>query len=203
MFLPKIKVRFSTSCPHYQLMMSCLVSGGGYLMRRPVSSTCKYADRIMDYAEEEKTPPTGRRGGHKTFIFPLSSFLFFFSNHVFRSESCTHLLPLFPDLHVTPCDGFQVQCLHPSPRRPTSNLMPLLLFFFFFFFFNLDFGFGNFFQPGEPLTTWCGSPPYAAPEVFEGQQYEGPQLDIWVKEDFNCCDSGCLIASFARRTRGV
>ena len=45
----------------------------------------------------------------------------------------------------------------------------------------LDFGFGNFFQPGEPLATWCGSPPYAAPEVFEGQQYEGPQLDIWVR----------------------
>ncbi|KAJ4935760.1 hypothetical protein JOQ06_017288 [Pogonophryne albipinna] len=43
----------------------------------------------------------------------------------------------------------------------------------------VDFGFGNFFQPGEPLATWCGSPPYAAPEVFEGQQYEGPQLDIW------------------------
>ncbi|XP_048121741.1 serine/threonine-protein kinase SIK2 isoform X1 [Alosa alosa] len=42
-----------------------------------------------------------------------------------------------------------------------------------------DFGFGNFFQPGELLATWCGSPPYAAPEVFEGQQYEGPQLDIW------------------------
>ncbi|KAL4647488.1 serine/threonine-protein kinase SIK2-like [Arapaima gigas] len=42
-----------------------------------------------------------------------------------------------------------------------------------------DFGFGNFFKPGEPLATWCGSPPYAAPEVFEGQQYEGPQLDIW------------------------
>ena len=44
----------------------------------------------------------------------------------------------------------------------------------------VDFGFGNFFQPGEPLSTWCGSPPYAAPDVFEGQQYEGPQLDIWV-----------------------
>ncbi|XP_001371323.1 serine/threonine-protein kinase SIK2 isoform X1 [Monodelphis domestica] len=42
-----------------------------------------------------------------------------------------------------------------------------------------DFGFGNFFKSGEPLATWCGSPPYAAPEVFEGQQYEGPQLDIW------------------------
>ncbi|XP_057604392.1 serine/threonine-protein kinase SIK2 isoform X2 [Hippopotamus amphibius kiboko] len=42
-----------------------------------------------------------------------------------------------------------------------------------------DFGFGNFFKSGELLATWCGSPPYAAPEVFEGQQYEGPQLDIW------------------------
>lgn len=44
----------------------------------------------------------------------------------------------------------------------------------------IDFGFGNFFKNGELLATWCGSPPYAAPEVFEGQQYEGPQLDIWV-----------------------
>lgn len=43
-----------------------------------------------------------------------------------------------------------------------------------------DFGFGNFYKAGEPLSTWCGSPPYAAPEVFEGKEYEGPQLDIWV-----------------------
>uniref|UniRef100_A0A8B9RIF6 non-specific serine/threonine protein kinase n=1 Tax=Astyanax mexicanus TaxID=7994 RepID=A0A8B9RIF6_ASTMX len=42
-----------------------------------------------------------------------------------------------------------------------------------------DFGFGNFYKTGEPLSTWCGSPPYAAPEVFEGKEYEGPQLDIW------------------------
>lgn len=46
--------------------------------------------------------------------------------------------------------------------------------------FTLDFGFGNFYNAGEPLSTWCGSPPYAAPEVFEGKEYEGPQLDIWV-----------------------
>ncbi|XP_062383577.1 putative serine/threonine-protein kinase SIK1B [Sardina pilchardus] len=42
-----------------------------------------------------------------------------------------------------------------------------------------DFGFGNFYKPGETLSTWCGSPPYAAPEVFEGKAYEGPKLDIW------------------------
>ncbi|XP_035674083.1 serine/threonine-protein kinase SIK2-like isoform X1 [Branchiostoma floridae] len=42
-----------------------------------------------------------------------------------------------------------------------------------------DFGFSNYFTPGQPLMTWCGSPPYAAPEVFEGQKYYGPELDVW------------------------
>ncbi|XP_075053662.1 serine/threonine-protein kinase SIK1 [Mixophyes fleayi] len=42
-----------------------------------------------------------------------------------------------------------------------------------------DFGFGNFYMEGRPLNTWCGSPPYAAPEVFQGQEYEGPLLDVW------------------------
>ena len=43
-----------------------------------------------------------------------------------------------------------------------------------------DFGFSNFYTPGELLATWCGSPPYAAPEVFEGKKYTGPEIDIWV-----------------------
>lgn len=52
-----------------------------------------------------------------------------------------------------------------------------------------DFGFGNFYKSGEPLSTWCGSPPYAAPEVFEGKEYEGPQLDIWVGACVCVCGS--------------
>uniref|UniRef100_A0A672LXJ4 non-specific serine/threonine protein kinase n=1 Tax=Sinocyclocheilus grahami TaxID=75366 RepID=A0A672LXJ4_SINGR len=42
-----------------------------------------------------------------------------------------------------------------------------------------DFGFSNLFSRGQMLKTWCGSPPYAAPELFEGKEYDGPKVDIW------------------------
>jgi len=42
-----------------------------------------------------------------------------------------------------------------------------------------DFGFGRQFEEDSLLATWCGTPRYAAPELFRGEQVSGrtlPQL---------------------------
>nr|XP_014432950.1 MAP/microtubule affinity-regulating kinase 3 isoform X5 [Pelodiscus sinensis] len=42
-----------------------------------------------------------------------------------------------------------------------------------------DFGFSNEFTVGNKLDTFCGRPPYAAPELFQGKKYDGPEVDVW------------------------
>ncbi|XP_015923290.1 serine/threonine-protein kinase NIM1 isoform X2 [Parasteatoda tepidariorum] len=43
-----------------------------------------------------------------------------------------------------------------------------------------DFGFSTQVQNKfEPLRTFCGSPPYAAPELFRDDSYVGPMVDVW------------------------
>lgn len=42
-----------------------------------------------------------------------------------------------------------------------------------------DFGMAALQPNGQYLTTSCGSPHYAAPEIIAGKQYRGDQADIW------------------------
>jgi len=43
----------------------------------------------------------------------------------------------------------------------------------------IDFGLANSMKDGISLTTACGSPNYAAPEVISGAAYGGSEVDIW------------------------
>ncbi|RKO93022.1 kinase-like domain-containing protein [Blyttiomyces helicus] len=43
----------------------------------------------------------------------------------------------------------------------------------------IDFGFGNTFHRDKFLSTFCGSPFYAAPEMIAGKRYVGPEVDVW------------------------
>ena len=42
-----------------------------------------------------------------------------------------------------------------------------------------DFGFANFFDDDSLLKSRCGSPMYAAPEIYLGIPSRGPPLDAW------------------------
>ncbi|KAF9359717.1 NUAK SNF1-like kinase 2 [Mortierella sp. AD094] len=72
-----------------------------------------------------------------------------------------------------------------------------------------DFGFGNNWQKDCHLTTYCGSPFYAAPEMVSGTPYIGPETDVWSlgvilyvlvcgRLPFDACDLPALFAQIKR-----
>ncbi|EFP05096.1 CRE-AAK-1 protein [Caenorhabditis remanei] len=42
-----------------------------------------------------------------------------------------------------------------------------------------DFGLSNYMTDGDLLSTSCGSPNYAAPELISNKLYVGPEVDLW------------------------
>ncbi|XP_031778234.1 serine/arginine repetitive matrix protein 2 isoform X2 [Nasonia vitripennis] len=42
-----------------------------------------------------------------------------------------------------------------------------------------DFGLSNVFDEQRLLSTFCGSPLYASPEIVKGRPYHGPEVDCW------------------------
>lgn len=42
-----------------------------------------------------------------------------------------------------------------------------------------DFGLANIFSKNNLLSTYCGSPLYASPEIVNGLPYTGPEVDCW------------------------
>jgi 5'-AMP-activated protein kinase catalytic alpha subunit len=42
-----------------------------------------------------------------------------------------------------------------------------------------DFGLSKYYKENELLSTFCGSPIYASPEMLEGKKYNGTKIDVW------------------------
>jgi serine/threonine protein kinase len=56
----------------------------------------------------------------------------------------------------------------------------------------LDFGFASFYMPFQALKTNCGSPCYAAPEIYDNVPYDGTLVDVW---SLGICLYGMVVGS--------
>jgi len=43
----------------------------------------------------------------------------------------------------------------------------------------IDFGVSNFMEEGVFRNTFCGTPAFASPEILLGEEYHGPEVDVW------------------------
>ena len=71
-------------------------------------------------------------------------------------------------------------CVQHSKKMVHRDIKAENVFFFDSNFVKLgDFGFSTVTEPSQSLTTFCGSPPYAAPELFTDPSYIGIFADVW------------------------
>lgn len=65
------------------------------------------------------------------------------------------------------------------PSTPPSTRLLYLSLNVYHFVLHADFGLSNCWSPDSPLKSHCGSPEYAAPELFVVGRTYGPEIDIW------------------------
>ncbi len=63
----------------------------------------------------------------------------------------------------------------------------------------IDLGLGTFYEEREYCTTFCGSPDFAAPELFMRKKYSGTAVDIWAMVK----TTNSAIFVFSTKTQGV
>jgi len=68
---------------------------------------------------------------------------------------------------------------HLSARKYTESYRIVSSIVQLFCAYVPDFGLSNIYKADEPLRTRCGSPEYAAPELYVVGRTYGPEIDIW------------------------
>jgi len=92
--------------------------------------------------------------------------------HVNENQSCKFLHQIVDGVEVLHNHDITHRDLKPENLLLKSSSSGWLLKI-------VDFGLSNTHEGGKLLSTACGSPCYAAPEMIAGKKYEGPLADIW------------------------
>ena len=86
-----------------------------------------------------------------------------------EKESAFFFYQLVNGVHHIHKQNFVHRDLKPENLLLTDNMILKII----------DFGLSAKFDGSQFLSTKCGSPSYAAPEIIQGQKYDGFKTDVW------------------------